>query len=282
MPSLRHKRGTLAQINAAATANALRQGEIYLVTDQNRLTVGTAVNAHEPLAKQSEAGGGADSRAPRLLTDFTHINAVQDDFIEGTIGTGASFTGGIPSALSGPNHPGIHLWRSGTTANSGVQCVTSVDRFRIGGGEQWDVNFATPAAFTGTTFRTGAFDTASATAPVDGVHFEFSGSGAIVGKCRSNNIESVSPTIAALAATTWYHGRITVNAAANAVTFEIFSDAGVSLGSQTVATNIPTAAGREIGWGGIATNSGTVATDLVYVDRFLLTNPGRIVARGAA
>ncbi len=58
MPSLSHKRGTRAQIDAAATGNALKTGEVYLITDEARLTVGTAANAHVPLAKQSEAGGG--------------------------------------------------------------------------------------------------------------------------------------------------------------------------------------------------------------------------------
>ncbi len=58
MPSLSHKRGTRAQIDAAATASGLKSGEVYLITDEARLTVGTAPNAHTPLAKQSEAGGG--------------------------------------------------------------------------------------------------------------------------------------------------------------------------------------------------------------------------------
>ena len=58
MPSLAHKRGTRAQIDAAATSSALKTGEVYLITDEARLTVGTAANAHTPLAKQSEAGGG--------------------------------------------------------------------------------------------------------------------------------------------------------------------------------------------------------------------------------
>jgi hypothetical protein len=59
MPSLAHKRGTRAQIDAAAGANALRVGEIYLITDEARLTVGTAAGAHQPLAKQGEGGSGA-------------------------------------------------------------------------------------------------------------------------------------------------------------------------------------------------------------------------------
>jgi hypothetical protein len=58
MPSLAHKRGTRAQIDAAATSSGLKVGEVYLITDEARLTVGTAANAHTPLAKESEAGGG--------------------------------------------------------------------------------------------------------------------------------------------------------------------------------------------------------------------------------
>jgi hypothetical protein len=60
MPSLTHKRGTRAQIDAAALGSQLRAGEVYLITDEARLTVGTAANAHSPVAKQSEAGGGSD------------------------------------------------------------------------------------------------------------------------------------------------------------------------------------------------------------------------------
>lgn len=58
MPSLAHKRGTRAQIDAAATGSGLKAGEVYLITDEARLTVGIAADAHSPLAKQSEAGGG--------------------------------------------------------------------------------------------------------------------------------------------------------------------------------------------------------------------------------
>ena len=58
MPSLAHKRGTRAQIDAAAMSSGLKPGEVYLITDEARLTVGTAINTHVPVAKQSEAIGG--------------------------------------------------------------------------------------------------------------------------------------------------------------------------------------------------------------------------------
>lgn len=69
MPSLSHKRGTRAQIDAAASAGQLRPAEVYLITDEARLTVGTAPNAHEPVARQSEAGGSDPWVWQRLAAD---------------------------------------------------------------------------------------------------------------------------------------------------------------------------------------------------------------------
>ncbi len=69
MPSLRHKRGTRALIDAAATANGLRVGEVYLITDEARLTVGTATNAHQALAKQGEGGGGTTNPLDLSVTN---------------------------------------------------------------------------------------------------------------------------------------------------------------------------------------------------------------------
>jgi hypothetical protein len=54
MPSLQHKRGTRTQLNAAATANGLKVGEVYFITGENRLAVGTAVNAFQDFAKTTE------------------------------------------------------------------------------------------------------------------------------------------------------------------------------------------------------------------------------------
>lgn len=57
MPSIRIKRGTRAQINAAAAAGQLAAGELYLITDEARLAVGTSATGYQALAKDSEAGG---------------------------------------------------------------------------------------------------------------------------------------------------------------------------------------------------------------------------------
>lgn len=54
MPSIQHKRGTRAALDAAATAGALKIGEIYLITDEDRIAIGTATNAYVAFAKESE------------------------------------------------------------------------------------------------------------------------------------------------------------------------------------------------------------------------------------
>jgi hypothetical protein len=72
MPSIAHKRGTRSQIDAAATANGLKAGEVYLLTDEARLTVGTAANAHQPLAKQGEGGGSDPWAWQKLAADVAN------------------------------------------------------------------------------------------------------------------------------------------------------------------------------------------------------------------
>lgn len=54
MPKVLVKRGTKAQIDAAAGLGQLAAGEPYLMTDQGRIAFGTGVNSYETYAKQSE------------------------------------------------------------------------------------------------------------------------------------------------------------------------------------------------------------------------------------
>ena len=54
MSSLKIKRGSYAQLAAAATADQLKEGEPYLITDQGRIAVGTSTSTFEVFAKLSE------------------------------------------------------------------------------------------------------------------------------------------------------------------------------------------------------------------------------------
>lgn len=48
------KRGTRAQIEAAKAAGQLRDGEPYLITDENRLAVGVSSSGYSSFAKKEE------------------------------------------------------------------------------------------------------------------------------------------------------------------------------------------------------------------------------------
>jgi hypothetical protein len=164
------------------------------------------------------------------------------------------------------NHLGILQISSSTTANSGAYIRTSVDAILLQGGEVSEHRFRAPAAFTNTTGRLGFIDTGTSTDCTDGAYFEFTGSGALVGKTSNNSTRTTSATIATMSASTWYRLRITVDRAAANVTFTVLDDGGNQLGTQTNSANIPTTAGRETGHGMILTNSGTTATALGQID----------------
>ena len=59
MSSLKIKRGSYAQLAAAATADQLKEGEPYLITDQGRIAVGTSTSTFEVFAKLSEVSQNA-------------------------------------------------------------------------------------------------------------------------------------------------------------------------------------------------------------------------------
>lgn len=139
MPSLAHKRGTRGQIDAAAVSNSLRTGELYLITDEARLTVATATNAHQPAAKQNEAGGdpwtwqrlNADvSNSTVTLSAATGLAftaAANTAYLVEVLGTfqTAATTTGIALALDIPSGSvsGIMLHMASTTAVTGSEQI---------------------------------------------------------------------------------------------------------------------------------------------------------------
>lgn len=59
MPKVIVKRGSRAQINAAAAGSGLLSGEVYLITDESRIAIGLGPTTYQAHAKQGEGGGGA-------------------------------------------------------------------------------------------------------------------------------------------------------------------------------------------------------------------------------
>lgn len=148
MPSLSHKRGTRAQIDAAAGANQLRSGEIYLITDEARLTVGTAVGAHQAVAKQGEGGGSDPWTWQKLAADVANSTvtlapvtgmsftaAANTTYLVEVVGTfqAAATTTGIALALDIP---------SGSVSGQSIHPVSAT---ALGGAEQIADNATTGA-----------------------------------------------------------------------------------------------------------------------------------------
>jgi len=166
-------------------------------------------------------------------------------------------------------HPGIIRFSSTTSADSGYMALTQIDGILIAGGEQ--ANFIIrPQVLAGTTIRLGFHDSSSSAAPVDGCYIEMAQvaavDGVIVGKTSSNSVRSTTVSNYTLVTDTWYQLRVAVNAAVNLVSYYLYNEAGVQLWTDTLAANIPVAAGREVGHGIVATNSATSAVALVDVD----------------
>jgi len=45
------KRGTRSQLNTAAAASGLNQGEIYLITDEDKIAIGLSSNTYQTYVK---------------------------------------------------------------------------------------------------------------------------------------------------------------------------------------------------------------------------------------
>jgi hypothetical protein len=56
--AIQHIRTTKANLDTQASATNLKAGELYLITDENRIAIGLTTSTYETFAKESEAGGG--------------------------------------------------------------------------------------------------------------------------------------------------------------------------------------------------------------------------------
>ena len=93
MPDVQHKRGSRADLNTLAAANGLLLGQIYVITDEDRLAVATGVGSYQAAEKEGGGGGGtalelyAENPSSPTAPSATGLNAV-------AIGSGSTATGG--------------------------------------------------------------------------------------------------------------------------------------------------------------------------------------------
>lgn len=260
------------QGNITYQDEGIAQGAAGVNTTINFTGAGVAATNSGSVLTVNIPGGGSGAvdggGFPSFEAEFHNVNTVQSQFIGLAIGSGTNTTA-VASTIATVDHPGVVLLRSSTTANSGYGYLTSSTSnnalFSLKGGEQYDFVFRTAAAFTNTTFRAGYPNTSSSTLPLDGIWMEFVGSGAMVGRTGNAGSYSTTATITTLSANTWYHGRVELSNDRATATFSVWAENGTLLGSLTLTTTIP-GTDRQVRTGALVTNSGTTATDLIFID----------------
>lgn len=209
--------------------------------------VGSAIS----LLAQYEASDMHATSPPN--TPFTG-NAIST----GTIATAPA------NALLDPNHPGVLLARSSTTANSGYRLQTGAPL--VGGvGLYFRAIVAFQTAFANNTVRLGFHDSTTSADAVDGAYLEVSATGVASFKTSNNSTRTTHGTTLTLALNTWYTVDIEYVAAVQ-VRCVIRDDAGTVLLDVTNTTNVPNTAARAFNAGIVGTNSGTTASDVYVID----------------
>ena len=115
MPSLKIKRGTRAQLTSASAASGLKQGELYHVTDEDRIDLGTGVGASVALAKKSEVDGKVSATGGAASGLTLNDGYTEEVFaVTGTTPALSPTNGSIQTwVLSGNSTPTAGTWASG-------------------------------------------------------------------------------------------------------------------------------------------------------------------------
>ena len=136
MSSLKIKRGSYAQLVAAAAADQLKEGEPYLISDQGRIAIGTSTSTFEVFAKLSEV---AQNTFATLQQEIDALKAVvakmpkykeyqagyipRADFV-GTLANNGLITANYPKPFS--RRPILNVTLDIVDANARVQYVNNV------------------------------------------------------------------------------------------------------------------------------------------------------------
>lgn len=173
-------------------------------------------------------------------------------------------------------HTGIYRILSSANANSGRRIwFNSLTGILIAGSEESKC-WHRPQTLAGTTRHFGYHDTTTWADPTDGAWiWQDPATGIIYGRCKNNAGASTTGTGFQLVTDTWYCEKIVVNADATQVNFYCYAEDGTELWHDSLAANIPTAAGDEVGHGIIVTNGGTTAVALDDTDYLSIWLPDR-------
>lgn len=175
--------------------------------------------------------------------------------------------GQVAFSPSEAGRPGILSPETGTTSTGYANLLFRPQtQFLLGGGRivaEWSVKLPTLSDGSNTYTVYMGFEDSSASAPVDGAHFEYThsvNSGAWQVKTTSNSTATTTSTASTVDAS-WHRYAVEINAAASSVTFYID---GTSVATHT--TNIPTGTGRETSFGFLIVKSAGTTTRYINVD----------------
>lgn len=182
----------------------------------------------------------------KIFTECEGITSGTHGFIVTVANTGAQVVAGTADQ----SHLGVVQLDAGTTASGLAVLATNATSARLGGGQAlFEADVRIPIiATSGEDFSLliGLIDVITGAAGTDGVYFRMSSAStaAALVVTRSNSTETATVTGWTPVLNTYYRFKFIVNAAASRVDFYV-NDA--LIGSST--TNIPSAAGRELGVG---------------------------------
>jgi hypothetical protein len=253
---VKHKRTSTANLVPAATE--FLDGEIILNIADGVLYFKNSSN--NVVALKAVASDIFEAKTECIANVNVH------EWAYTTAGTGAAFSS---LAIGTENAVGVLRFASGTVAtNRGSIAANNLAVLKLGLGEaKWHSRSRLPVLSDATntfTVRSGFIDSITGDA-VDGAYFRYTHSingGRWQAVCRNNNAETATDTGVAPVTNTFQSLKIEVNAAGTEARFYI----GAALVA-TITTNIPTASGRETGYGITVIRSvGTASVNMLDVD----------------
>lgn len=228
---------------------------------------------------------GLPASLRQVTADKSRFALIEQDFL--SIGT-SQYNGLIAQAIGAgtqvgvsgnANHPGVVALRDSTTANGGFAIGTNSSMILLAGGERAVFIFQDRNTTTRATafIRMGFQDSLTSVAPTDGAYIQIQG-GVLRGFCRNNTVESITASSFTVVQNTWYAAIIQV-ISTSLVRFSVLAENGQPLWTAELTTNIPTASGRETGFGTLVWETTTDApADIEWLD-YLLFDVDRSIVR---
>lgn len=208
--------------------------------------------------------------APLGLFDFCSVARIASTatiagpFIGAAVGAGTNSTAIPATALTGSQPSGAFL-RSSTTANSGFRYGTTVSSDCFG---LYSRKFRAKClwrATAGNTVRLGFHNTITAADSNNGAYFEVLGD-QITAKTAAASVRTTHPNAVTLTPNTVYIFDIEADAPLTSIRFRLWDMAGgAALMDVIIQTTLPTGSAAPFAASVIATNSGTVASDLIIL-----------------